>query len=114
MREACGRGEREGVIRARVEGWRRYCGSALGRSIRAPGFLTAARIGEGVDPPVAVETQEDEAWAYIQGVLEEARGESGPVGGVGCGPGEDGAELDGDDCGDGVYADPGSRREVVG
>ena len=64
-------GAEAGEIETRLAGWRGYCASEMGRSVRAPGFLTAKRVGQGVDAPeLAAETRDAVAAHY----LDEAMG----------------------------------------
>jgi len=53
-----------------VDGWCAYCSSDKGSSIRAPGFLTAKRVGQGVEAPgLPEETQDQKSMRYISDVL---------------------------------------------
>ena len=69
--EARGKGGASEEIKVRVEGWRTYCGSAKGSTIRAPGFLTARRVGQGLDAPQGVgETRDEESARYVEEMLD--------------------------------------------
>jgi len=69
--KAWGRGCEVEEIECRLEGWRVYCESAKGESIRAPGFLAAKRIGEGVDAPVLpAETRDEKAARFVEEAYE--------------------------------------------
>jgi len=72
------RGDGAGEVGERVDGWAVYCGSDRGASIRAPGFLSARRVGEGVDAPVGrQETRDEKAARYVTEVMERRADEGG-------------------------------------
>ena len=68
---AAGRGESEVVVGKRLDGWLLYCGSERGAGIRAPGFLSAARVGAGIDAPVVEMSRDELAWEQIRTRYDE-------------------------------------------
>ena len=72
IRAAVARGDGLEEMLERVGAWGRYCASARGASITAPGFLTAKRVGEGVDPPGMRGRGRDElARSYVEEMYDK-------------------------------------------
>jgi len=67
---AVARGLSDDQIEACVDGWCVYCASDKGSSIRAPGFLSAKRVGQGVEAPgLPEESRDEKAARYLSEML---------------------------------------------